>query len=158
MERHEEVKDLVEDFLRVGVLAVDLVDDDDGFGAGFEGLAQHEARLRLRAVGGIDHEQHAVDHAHGALDFAAEVRVAGRIDDVDVVVLVLEGGVLGADGDAFLALQVHRVHQALLLRLVLVRPEGAGLLQEAIHERGLAVIDVRDDRDVSNVLHVERKS
>jgi hypothetical protein len=27
------------------------------------------------------------------------------------------------------------------------------LLQEAIDERGFAVIDVRDNRDISNVLH-----
>jgi hypothetical protein len=33
-----------------GVVAIDLVDDHDGLGADFEGLAQHEARLRLRAV------------------------------------------------------------------------------------------------------------
>ena len=36
----------------------------------------------------------------------------------------------------------------------LVGAEGAGLLQQAIHERGLAMVNVRDDGDVSNVLHV----
>src|ERR1041384_2514994 len=37
---------------------------------------------------------------------------------------------------------------------MLVGAEGAGLFQEAIHERGLAVINVCDDRNVSNVLHI----
>ena len=37
---------------------------------------------------------------------------------------------------------------------MLVGAEGAGLFQEAVHERGLAMINVRDDRDVSNVLHI----
>ena len=37
--------------------------------------------------------------------------------------------------------------------LVLVGAEGARLLEQAIHERRLAVINVRDDGDVSNVLH-----
>jgi len=37
---------------------------------------------------------------------------------------------------------------------MLVGAEGARLLQEAIHERGLAMINVRDDRYVSNVLHI----
>ncbi len=144
---------LVEHLLRVRVLAVDLVDDDDGLGAGFERLAQHEAGLRLRTVGGVHHQQHAVDHVHDALDLAAEIGVAGRVHDVDVVVLVFERGVLGADGDALLLLEVHRVHEAFLLGFVLVGAEGAGLFEQAIHERGLAVVHVRDDRDIANVLH-----
>ena len=37
---------------------------------------------------------------------------------------------------------------------MLVGAEGAGLLQEAVHERGFAMINVCDDRDVSNVLHI----
>jgi hypothetical protein len=36
---------------------------------------------------------------------------------------------------------------------VLVGAEGAGLLEQAVHERGLAVVNVRDDGDISNVLH-----
>ncbi len=114
-------------------------------------LLEHELGLRLRAVVGIDDEQHAVDHAHDALDLAAEVGVAGGVHDVDVVALVLEGGVLGADGDALFAFEVHRVHHA-LVRL-LVGAEGAGLAQQAIDERGLAMIDVGDDGDVSDLIH-----
>ena len=71
-------------------------------------------RLRLRAVVRIDHEQHAVDHLHDALHFAAEIGVAGSVDDVDVVVVPVEGGVLRADGDALFPLEIHRVHDALL--------------------------------------------
>jgi hypothetical protein len=37
---------------------------------------------------------------------------------------------------------------------VLIGAKGAGLFQEAVHERGLAMINVRDDRDVSDVLHI----
>ena len=37
---------------------------------------------------------------------------------------------------------------------MLVGAKGAGLFQEAVHERGLAMINVRDDRDVSDVLHI----
>ena len=153
VERDEQFKHLVQNFFRVRVLAVNLVDDHDRLGAGFERLAQHEARLRLRAFGGIHHEQHAVNHVHDALDLAAEIRVAGRVHDVDVVILVFERGVLGADGDALFLLQIHRIHQAFLRRLVLVGAEGAGLFEQAIHERGLAVVNVRDDGDISNVLH-----
>ena len=39
-------------------------------------------------------------------------------DDIDLDVLVHDAGVLGADGDAALALQVHRIHDALLRRML----------------------------------------
>ena len=116
-------------------------------------LAQHKPGLGLRAVHGVHDEQHAVDHVHDPLDFPAEIRVAGGVHDVHVVVLVFEGGVFGADGDALLALEVHGIHQPLLRAFVLVRPKGARLLQQAIHQGGLAVIDVGDNRYVPNMLH-----
>ena len=117
----------------------------------FERLAQNKTRLRLRAVVRVDHQQDAVDHFHDALDFAAEIGVAGRVDDVDAVTVPFERGVLGADGDAFFALEIHRVHHALLD--LLVGAKGAGLPQQLIDQRRLAVIDVRDNGDVTNLIH-----
>jgi hypothetical protein len=101
VEGDEQIENLVEHLMRVGVVAVDLVDDDDRFGAGFEGFAEDEAGLGLGTFGGVDHQQHAVDHVHDAFDFAAEIGVAGGVDDVDVEILVFERGVLGLDGDPF---------------------------------------------------------
>ena len=123
MEGNEQVEDLVEDPFRVGVFAINLIDDDDRFGARFQRFAEDEACLRLRSVGRVHHEQHAVNHAHGALDFTAEIGVAGSVHDVDVVILVFECGVLGPDRDALLALEVHRVHDPLLRRDGLVGAE-----------------------------------
>ena len=154
IERHEQLEHLIEHLLGVCVLAVNLVDDHDGLRTGFERLAQHEARLRLRAFGRIHDEQHTVNHVHDALHLAAEVGVSGSVHDVDVVILVFERGVLGADGDALLLFEVHRIHQPHIGGLVLVGAEGAGLFEETVHERGLAVVNVRDDRDVSYVLHI----
>ncbi len=156
VEGDEEVENAVEDFVGLGVLAVDLVDDDDGLGAGFEGLAQDETGLGLRAVGGVDDEEDAVDHVHDALDFAAEVGVAGGVHNVDVVFAVFEGGVFGADGDALFAFQVHGVHDALLGGDGLVGAKGARLFEQAIHQRRLAVIDVGDNSDVANMIHDKR--
>ena len=150
VEFEEKLEDHVEHLVRAGVFAVDLVDDDDGLGADFERLAEHELGLRLRAVEGVDDEEHAVDHLEDALHFAAEIGVAGSVDDVDVVILVLERGVLGLDGDALFALEVHRVHDA--LDDGLVGAERARLAEELIDERGLAVVNVGDDGDVANLL------
>ena len=49
-----------------------------------ERLAQHEAGLGQRALGGVDEQHHAVDHRQPALDLAAEVGVAGRVDEVEL--------------------------------------------------------------------------
>jgi hypothetical protein len=74
-----------------------------GFQAEFERLAQHEARLRQRALGRVDQQEHAVDHRQGALDLAAEVGVARRVDDVDARRRSVTAVFFASDGDAALA-------------------------------------------------------
>ena len=56
-----------------------------------ERLAQDEARLGQRALGGVDEQHHAVDHRQPALDLAAEVGVAGGVDEVDLDLLAAAG-------------------------------------------------------------------
>ncbi len=114
MKGNEKIENLVKHFMRLGIFAINFIDHDDGLRASFEGFAQNETRLRLRAVSGIHDQEHAIDHVHDALNFAAEVGMPGRIDDVDVVILVFESGVFGPDGDALFALEVHRVHDPFL--------------------------------------------
>ncbi len=153
VQRNEKIEDQIQHLVRRGVVAVNFVDDNNGLGPGLQGLAQDETGLGLGTVGGIDHQQHAVYHVHDALDLAAEVGVAGSIDDVDVVILVFESGVLGADGDAFFPLQVHGIHDAFLGGNGLVGAKGARLFEQAIHQRGLAVVNMGDNSDVANVIH-----
>ena len=145
----EELVHLVDDRLDARVRPVDLVDDEDHRQPRLERLAQHEARLRQRPLARVDEQEHAVDHRQPALDLAAEVGVARRVDDVDLRPAVADGRVLGEDRDALLALEVAGVEHA--LGHVLVRAEGAGLPEQRVDERGLAVVDVRDDGDVADV-------
>ena len=63
-----------------------------------------------------------------------------------------DGRVLGEDRDALLALEVDRVEDA--LADVLVLAERAGLPEHRVDERRLAVVDVRDDRDVAEVVAI----
>ncbi len=149
---HEQGVDLVDDFADTRIGTVDLVDHDDDRQLLCQRLAQHEAGLRQRAFGGVHQQQHAVDHLQTALHLATEVGVAGGIDDVDGELLavshgVIHGSVLGQDGDALFALQVHGVHDAGVH--VLVLPEGTGLPQHGVNQGGLAVVDVGDDRDIT---------
>ena len=128
-----------------------------------ERLAQHEARLREGSLGCVDHEDDAVDHGQAALDLATEVGVAGRVDDVDRHTVreaeglsrgtpVVHGCVLGQDGDALLPLKVSGIHDALTLLFDGVTfGEGAGLPEHRVNQRGLPMIDVCDDGDISQV-------
>ena len=150
VEIQEELFDLVHDLGDAGVGPVDLVDDQDDGQAGLEGLAQHEAGLGQRALGGVDQEQDAVDHVQPPLDLAAEVGVAGGVDDVELHAFPAHGRVLGQDGDALLFFQVARVHDP--VGQLLVGPEGAGLAEERVDQGRLAVVDVRHDGHVSDVV------
>ena len=120
-----------------------------GFRPILQRLRHHEFGLRQRALGGVDQHQRAVDHIENALDLAAEIGVAGRIDDIDAGALPFHRSGLGQDGDAALALEVVGIHRAFDLALVLAI--DAGLLQQPIDQRGLAVVDVGDDGDVAEV-------
>ena len=65
----------------------------------------------------------------------------------------MNGGVLGEDGDALLALELAGVHDA-LARVLLGRAgaEGPGLPQHRVDKSRLAVVDVGDDGDVAQIL------
>ena len=147
LEVHEQLVDLVEHLFGPGVGPVDLVEHDDGGQVGGDRLRQHVPGLGQRALGRVDEQQHAVDHGQRPLDLAAEVGVAGRVDQVDLHALPVHRRRLGQDRDAPLPLLVVRVHDPVDQRLV--GGERAGLAQDGVDERGLAVVDVGDERDVA---------
>jgi len=144
----EQVEGGVEGARRVGVGAVGLVDDDDGPQPQAQRPHEHVTRLGHGTFVGVDQQEHRVDHAEHALDLAAEVGVAGRVDDVDQIALPLDGAVLAADRDAALALEVVAVHDA--LGDFLVFSEGSSLAQELVHQGRLPVVDVGYDGDISD--------
>ena len=121
----EQIEGLVEYPPRTRLVAIDLVDDDDGSQSVLERLLRHEPRLRHGSVHRVHQQQHAVDHGEHALDFAAEIGMARRVDDVDAIVAPGDRRVLGENRDAALALEHVGVHDALLH--ILARIERAGL-------------------------------
>ncbi len=108
-------------------------------------------RLRLEPLRGVDDEDRALARGERARHLVAEVDVPGRVDQVELVLLALVGPGdahgLRLDRDAALALEIHRVEH-LLAHVAL--GDRAGELQDAVGERRLAVVDVRDDREVAN--------
>ena len=107
VEFEEKFKNLIEDFLGIGVFAIDLIEDNDGFGADFEGFAENELGLGLRTFGGINDKEDAIDHTEDAFDFSPEIGVARGIDNVDADIVIFKGGVFGFDGDTPFPLEVH---------------------------------------------------
>ena len=148
-ELDEQIEGLVEGARRVGVGPVRLVDDDDRPQPQTKRAHEHVAGLGHGAFVGVDQQEHRVDHAEHALDLAAEVGVARRVDDVDEVALPLDGAVLAADRDAAFALEVVAVHHALLdVGVVAEHARGA---EDGVDQGRLAVIDVSDDGEVADV-------
>jgi len=144
-QRQEEVVNLLLHLGRPRVRTVDLVDEHDRPLPALERLLQDEAGLGQGPLRRVDEQQHALDHREDPLDLRAEVPVAGRVDDVDDDVLVVDRRVLGEDRDAPLLLELARVHDEVVH--VLADAEGAALLEQRVDESRLAVVDVRHDGD-----------
>ena len=143
------------DALGVGRRQVDLVQHRHHFDALLDRRVAVGDGLRFDALRGVDDEQRAFAGGERARHLVGEVDVARRVDQVQPVGLavarvVRERRGLRLDRDAALALEVHRVEH---LRFHLAVGQPAAALDEAVGERRLAVIDVRDDREVADVQH-----
>jgi hypothetical protein len=139
----EEIEGLIKYPVGPCAIAVDLVDNDYRHQAARKCLLGDEARLRHRAVDGVDQEQHAVHHRQHPLDLATEVGMARRVDDIDAIVAPADRRVLGKDRDTAFLFQVVRIHDP--FRHDGARAERTRLLEELVDQRRFAVIDVRDD-------------
>ena len=153
VEVDQQCQDLVHHLRRPRVGPVDLVDDEDQVEAELERLAEHEAGLRQRSLGRIHQHDGAVHHRKRPLHLAAEIGVPRCVDDVDLDAAPAHRAVLGGDGDAAFPLQVHAIHHAFGDDLSL--PEHPATAEHRVHERGLAVVDVGDDRGVANLVVAE---
>ena len=146
----EEVGDLLRPAIGLGRGQVDLVQDGHDLEVVLDREVRVRERLRLEPLRGVDDEQRALAGGERARDLVGEVDVPGRIDQVQRVhvalVLPEHAHGLGLDRDAALALEIHRVEQ---LRAHLAGRHGVRDLEDAVGERRLAVVDVRDDREVA---------
>ena len=152
----EDLLDLHRHAVRVGSGEVDLVDDGDQRQVARDREVGVRDGLRLDTLRRVDDEHGAFARLERARDLVGEVHMAGRVDEVELVLLALVGVLhrhgRGLDGDAALALEVHRVEE-LGARLAL--RHGLRLLEKAVCEGRLAVVDVGDDGEVAD-LHGNR--
>ena len=133
--------------VRVGRRQVDLVDDGDDLEVVLDREVRVRERLRLDPLRRVDDEHRTLARLQRARDLVGEVDVAGRVDQVQLVPLPLHADRLRLDRDPALALELHRVEQ-LIAHLAL--GDGLRQLEDPVGERRLAVVDVRDDREVAD--------
>ena len=70
------------------------------------------------------------------------------VHDVDLVVLIVDGGVLGQNGDATLPLQIAGIHDPLHGGLIL--PVDAALLEHFVYQGGFAMVNVGNDGNITD--------
>ena len=149
----DERGELERGLVRIGLRKVDLVGDGDDLELVVEREIGVGERLRLDPLRGVDEQERPLARLQGARHLVAEVDVAGGVDQIQLVAAPRDPHGLRLDRDAALALEIHRVEQLLAH---LARRDGAGQLEDAIRERRLAVVDVRDDREVANAVLLHR--
>ena len=148
----EQVDDLAGHALGLGAGQVDLVQAGDDLEAGVDREVGVGQRLGLDALGGVDDEDRALAGRERPADLVGEVDVARGVDEVELVVPAVPGGVedadgLGLDRDPALALELHRVQE---LRAHVPPFDGLRHLEDAVRQGRLAVVDVGDDAEVAD--------
>ena len=126
---------------------VDLVDGRDDVQVGIHGQVGIGDRLGLHALGGVHHQNSALAGSQTAAHLVGKVHVARRIDQIELIRLAIVGVIghangIGLDRDAALALDIHGVEQ---LRLHVAFVDGMGEFEDTVTDRGLAMVDVRND-------------
>ena len=148
IEIHQQLQHLVLDLRAACLRSVTLVDAAYDVQIQLQRLLQDELGLGHDTLRRIDDQYDAVDHLEHTLHLAAEIGMSGRVDDVDLRALVVDGGVFREYGDTPLTLYIIGVHDTIHDLLMLV--ECAALAQQLIHQRGLAVIDMGYDCYISD--------
>ncbi len=156
----DDAGDLLGVLLRLRAGQVDLVEHRDDVEVRVDREVEVGEGLRLDPLGRVDEQDSAFARLEAAADLIGEVDVSGGVDHVEHVdrAGVVTAGLherhaygLALDRDAALALDVHAVE---VLRLHVAAVDDTGVLQHAVGQRRLAVVDVRDDAEVAQDLRV----
>ena len=104
---------------------------------------EHKAGLGKHAFRGVNEEKDAVNH-HRVLSTSPPKSACPGVNDVDFHILVFNG--------VFLAIMLMPLSRSRSMESITLPPpfrwrEGAGL-EQGVNERSLAVVNMRDNRDI----------
>ena len=130
----DQLLDLLANFLGLSRRQIDLVDHRNDFEIVMQRQIGVGQRLRFHALRRVHHQQRALARLQAARNLVSEIDVARRVDQVELVNLAVIGAIIQAhrmrlDGDAALALQIHRIQH--LLHHFALR-QSAGGFEQAI--------------------------
>jgi len=108
------------------------------------------SRLRHRSLSGIDQQNYRINRTDNAFHFRRKVRMPRRINDIDLIVLILYRAVLGIDRDASFTLECIGIHDAVHNLLVILK--DMRLLQKCVNKRRLSGVYVRNHSDINDLL------
>ena len=135
---------------RVAGLAVHLVDEGKNRDVAQRADLEQLDGLGLNALGGVNDHDGGVRRHQGAVGILTEVLVAGRVQNVDALALIVELQNRRGNGNTALLFNVHPVgHRMLGALLALDRTcglDGPTVEQELFGECGFTGVGVRDDR------------
>ena len=148
----DDLFDLAACAIDVRARKIDLVEHRDDLEVVLDREVHVREGLRLDALARVDDEQRALAGRERAADLVGEVDVPGGVDEVELILDAVLRGVgepngLRLDRDPALALELHLVEELVLFLAV---TERADKLEDPIGEGALAVIDMRDDREVAD--------
>ncbi len=151
--------DLFQNAVDIGRGQIDLVDDGDDLQVVLHREVQIGQRLGLNALGRVDQQQDAFAGGQRPGYFVGKIDMPRGVDQVQNIRLAVTGAVgqgdgIAFDGDAALALDVHVVEK-LILKISLVA--DAGVLDQPVGQRGLAVVDMGDNAEISDIFHTGLK-
>ena len=136
------------------VRTVNLIQDNDYPMPEFQRAAQYKTGLGHGTLRGVNQQDNTIDHLQNTLNLAAEVGMARRVHNIDFGIPIIYSSILGHDRDTALTFQVIGVHDA--FNNFLVFTVHARLLQHFVHQRRFAVVDMRNNGYISQLIHLIR--
>ena len=148
-------------FLEARAHPVELVDEADARHVVFVRIVPVGLGLGLHAGHSVENHHRAVQNAQRTLHLHGEVDVSRSIDEIDAMFVSLvalavgrypkSGGRGGSDGDAPLPLLLHPIHDRGAFVHLPDLMGNAGIEKNALGDRGLARVDMRDDAYVPDL-------
>ena len=145
--------DVLNERREIDFLGVELVDDDRAGQTLVRGLGEHLAGVHLDAVDGGDDDDGRLDGGERFEGRADEVRIAGGVEDVEVLAVVIDVEDVGVDGEVVFMFLVVGVGDGGPVVHAAHPIDRVGLEEQGIGQAGLARGAVPHECNVPDVLH-----